>query len=117
MLSEPITVRQATIEDIPFLRAMIREALLASPTFLTHQDEAALQAAEEQGWQQWREHPSPAFVAIDATGRKLGAITLRTPESATVPGWQIGIGVEADARGHGIGQRLVEQAISYARET
>ena len=35
MLTKPITVREATVADIPFLRAMIWEAILASPTEVT----------------------------------------------------------------------------------
>jgi ribosomal protein S18 acetylase RimI-like enzyme len=30
MFTEPITIREATVEDIPFLQTMIWEALLAS---------------------------------------------------------------------------------------
>ncbi len=36
-------------------------------------------------------------------------------ESDDGQGWQIGIGVEANVRGQGIGQRLVEHAIDYSR--
>jgi ribosomal protein S18 acetylase RimI-like enzyme len=117
MVIEPVTIRQATIEDITFLRAMIREALLASPTFLAFQDEQAIEQAEEAGWTRWREHPEPAFIAEDATPQKVGAITLRPHTASVGRGWQIGIGVEASARGQGVGYRLVERAILYARQT
>ena len=117
MTSGPIVIRQATVDDIPFLRAMMREALLASPTLLTHLDMEAVEQAEEQEWLKWREHPDPAFVAVDATGRKVGAIRMRPHTSAEGQGWQIGIGIEADARNQGIGRRLIEQAISHARAT
>jgi ribosomal protein S18 acetylase RimI-like enzyme len=117
MVIEPIAIRQATIEDLPFLRAMIREALLASPTFLAFQDERSIEQGEEARWMRWREHPEPAFVAEDATLQKLGAITLRPHTASEGRGWQIGIGVEAPARGQGVGYRLIEQAILYARQT
>jgi ribosomal protein S18 acetylase RimI-like enzyme len=117
MVIEPVTIRQATIEDIPFLRAMIREALLASPMFLAFQDERAIEEAEEAGWTRWGEHPEPAFIAEDATPQKVGAITLRPHTTSAGQGWQIGIGVEASARGQGVGYRLVERAILYARQT
>jgi ribosomal protein S18 acetylase RimI-like enzyme len=117
MVIEPVTIRQATIEDIPYLRAMIWEALLASPTFLEFQDERALEQAAEARWTRWREHPEPAFVAEDATPQKVGAITLRPHSSSVGQGWQIGIGVEAQARGQGVGYRLIERAILYARQT
>jgi ribosomal protein S18 acetylase RimI-like enzyme len=114
---EPVTIRQATIEDIPFLRAMIREALLASPRFLASQGERAIAQAEATRWTRWREHPEPAFVAEDATLRKVGAITLRPHTASNEQGWQIGIGVEGSARGQGVGYRLVERAILYAIQT
>jgi GNAT superfamily N-acetyltransferase len=118
MVTEPVTIRVATVEDMAFLKAMIREAMLASPTFLAFQDEQALEQAEEADWRRWQEHPEPAFVAEDATSRKLGAIRLRPHTAADAgQGWQIGMGVEAPARGHGVGYRLIERAIIYARQT
>lgn len=117
MLREPIEIRQATVDDMPFARAMMQEALRASPTFLAHQNLEALQRTEEQEWRKWREHPDPIFIGVDAAGRKLGAVRLRTHHSPEGQGWQIGIAVEAEARNQGIGRRLVEQAIAYARAT
>jgi ribosomal protein S18 acetylase RimI-like enzyme len=111
-----ITVREATVEDIPFLRAMIWEALLASPIFLAHYGEEALQQIEEQYWRRWRESPDPAFVALDMNGQKLGAITVK-PDGTDEPvvGWRIGMAVEAQVRGQGIGRRLIQRAIAFAR--
>lgn len=117
MLREPIEIRLATVDDMPFVRAMMQEALRASPTFLAHLDMAALQRAEEQEWRKWREHPDPVLIAVDATGRKLGAVRLRPHHSPEGQGWQIGIAVEAGARNQGIGRRLIEQAITHARAT
>jgi len=112
-----ITVREATVEDIPFLKAMIWEAMLASPSFLARYGVENLQQMEEQTWEKWREHPNPAFVALDLSGRKLGAITMRLDGTdRPVDGWRIGIAVEAHARGQGIGQRLLQRAIACARE-
>lgn len=117
MLSEPVLMRSATVDDIPFIRAMMREALSASPTFLAHQHIEALQQAEEQEWLKWQEHPTPVFVAVDATGRNVGALRLRPHHTKVAQGWQLGIGVEAEARNRGIGRRLVEHAINYASAT
>lgn len=117
MVTEPITLRQATVDDVPFLRAMIWEAVLASPSFIeAHQGLEAIQQAEEQRWQAWQPESDPAFVAIDARAQKLGAITLRPHPTGAGKGWQLGLGVKAEVRGQGIGYRLVEQAISYVRE-
>ena len=116
MLTEPITVREATAEDIPFLRAMIWEAILASPAVLIQHSLETMQQLEDHYWGEWTKRPDVAFVAIDATGRKLGAIIVKPDDTdQSISGWRIAIGVEADARSHGVGQRLLKRAIAFAR--
>ncbi len=116
MLTEPITVREATAEDVPFLQAMIWEAILASPSLVAQHGVETMQRYEEHYWRGWMEHPDPAFVALDAGGRKLGAITIKPNDTdEPVSGWRIGIGVETHARSQGVGQHLLEQAIAFAR--
>ncbi len=117
MLSEPITIREATAEDIPFLQAMHWEAAFASPTLLAHYGLEAVQQYSADYWGKWAEHPDPAFVALDATGRKLGAVMVR-PNATEEPGrgWLLfAIGVEAHTRSQGVGQRLIERVIALAR--
>jgi ribosomal protein S18 acetylase RimI-like enzyme len=115
ILSEPITVREATTEDIPFVRAMIWKAIVASPTLVTLDGIETMQQYENHYWRSWQDHPDPVFVAIDATGHKLGAITIKPNDTdEPVSGWRIGIGVEAFARGQGIGKRLIEISIAFA---
>src|SRR2546425_4389769 len=117
MSAFPITVREATAEDIPFMRAMIWEAILASPAFVAQQGVETMQQHEEHYWRKWTEHSDTAFVALDATGHKLGAITLKPNDTdEPVSDWRIGIGVEAHARGQGVGYHLMERAITFARE-
>jgi ribosomal protein S18 acetylase RimI-like enzyme len=118
MFTEPITIREATAEDIPFLQAMIWEALLASPSFLAHHGVETMRQAEAQYWRRWTERPDPAFIALDAAGHKLGAITVKPNDTEEpVHGWRIGIAVEAQARGLGVGQHLIERALTFARAT
>ncbi len=96
---------------------MIWQALLASPTFLAHRGVETIRQVEEQYWGSWTELGDPAFVALDATGQKLGAIVLKPNDRhEPISGWWIGIGVEAGVRGRGVGQQLIEQAIAFARE-
>jgi ribosomal protein S18 acetylase RimI-like enzyme len=117
VLNGPVTVREATIEDIPFMRAMIWEAILASPNQVAHYGLETLQQFEDQYWSRWTKHPDPAFVANAADGRKLGAITMKANNAGKpVRSWRVGIGVETDARGQGVGQHLLERAIVFARE-
>jgi RimJ/RimL family protein N-acetyltransferase len=117
MVTEPILIKEATAEDVPFLQAMIWEAMLASPIFVVHYGVETLQRLEEEYWSRWEEQSDPAFVALDASGQKLGAITLKpNGEDESVQGWRIGIAVESQARGHRVGQHLLERAIAFARE-
>jgi ribosomal protein S18 acetylase RimI-like enzyme len=116
MVTEPITIRRATTDDIPFLRKMIWEAVLASPSFIeAHQGLDALAQGESERWQSWQPQAHPAFVAEDAAGRKLGAITLRPHPSPDGPGWQLGLGVEEHVRYRGIGRQLLEKAVGHLR--
>jgi len=116
MVTEPISIRRATTADIPFLRAMIWEAVLASPSFIeAHQGLDTLRQGEGERWRSWQPQSDPAFVAEDAAGRKLGAITLRPHPYPDGPGWQLGLGVEGHVRHHGIGRQLLEKAVSHLR--
>jgi ribosomal protein S18 acetylase RimI-like enzyme len=117
MVTGPITVREATAEDIPFMRAMIWEAILASPNFVEQLGVENLQQMEDDYWHGWLEHPDPSFVAEDASGKKLGAISVKpNGQEKPVNGWRIGIGVEAHARGQRVGQCLLERTITFARD-
>lgn len=117
MVSEPTAVRRATVDDIPFLSAMMDEAYLASPTFLAHHSMEQVQRYEERLWAEWRDHPGPAFIAVESDGRPLGALRLTPDDSPHGQGWVIGIGVAAGARRQGVGRRLMEAAITFARTT
>ncbi len=112
-----ITIRDATIEDIPFMKAMIWEAIMASPGFVAEMGLEKIRQHEDNNWQEWAIQPNPAFIALDETGRKLGTLTLKPheKEDEAVVGWRFGIGVEAAARGQGVGQRLIERALDYSR--
>jgi ribosomal protein S18 acetylase RimI-like enzyme len=117
MVTQPILIKEATVEDVPFLKAMIWEAILASPIFVAHHGVEILQQMEKEYWSRWEEQPDPAFVAIDASGQKVGAITVKpNGEDEPIQGWRIGIAVVAQARGHGVGRHLLERAIAFARD-
>jgi ribosomal protein S18 acetylase RimI-like enzyme len=115
MLTQPISVREATSEDIPFMQMMIWEAIQASPSLIAQIGLENLQQHEEHYWRAWPEQPDPAFVALDADGHKLGALTLKPNDTdEPVSGWRLGIGVAAQARGQHVGQRLLERALAFA---
>ena len=64
MVTEPILIKEATVEEVPFLKAMIWEAILASPLFVAHHGVETLKQLEEEYWDRWEEQPDPAFVAL-----------------------------------------------------
>src|SRR5579884_4192685 len=117
MVTGPILIREATMEDVPFLKAMNWEAALASPNFIARFGEENLRRHEEEYWSAWQKQPDPAFVALDADGQELGAITLQpNGRDKPVEGWRIAIAVIAQARGQRVGQRLLQRAIAFAEE-
>jgi GNAT superfamily N-acetyltransferase len=117
MATQPITIRNATVNDVSFLRDMIWEALQSSPQLLNRLGIETLQKNHEQYWTDWIENPDPAFLVINSSGEPLGALTLR-PNSNQTPGisWRIGIAVVNQVRRQGIGKKLMEYAICYARD-
>lgn len=118
MFTGPITIRKATSEDIPFLRAMMEEAIIASRNHIARYGLETMQEMEDVYWCRWDAQWAPSFVALDTCGKKLGSITLKPDEKTrAMYGWRIGIGVAPEARSQGIGRRLIEQAIAFARET
>ena len=112
-----VSIRRATPADIPFLRRMQWEGLLASPQFIAALGVEALRATEERYWAAWPPPDEVAFVAEDAQGQPLGAVILKVHErdGERVVGYRLAIGVEAQVRGRGIGRQLLEQAKSYSR--
>lgn len=115
---KPISVRNATVEDVPFMQAMNWEAILASPILLAQYSLENIQQRQANYWNSWPNHPDPSFIAVDATGRKLGAITVKAnDDDEPVSSWRIGIGVVDEARGQRVGQCLIEKAIEFARQS
>lgn len=113
-----VVVRTATQRDVPFLQRMVWLAILASPRFVAASGIERLREIEAERWANWPRADEIALVAEGASGRPLGALLLHVHErdGERVIGYRLAIGVEEDARGQGIGRRLVEQAKRYARE-
>ncbi len=114
-----ITIQQAGPGDITFLRAMNWEAVLASPGFIQEYGLEKLQQQEDNYWSSWTPENGPAFIAVDATGQQFGAITLKNHEPDYLPprGWRFGIGIVEAARGQGVGRKLIEHSLDFARAT
>ena len=112
-----LTIQQAEPGDIPFLRAMNWEAVLASPGFIEEYGLEKLQKQEDDYWPSWTPENSPAFIAVGEDGEQLGAIILKSHEPDCVPprGWRFGIGIIEAARGQGVGRKLIEHSLDFAR--
>jgi GNAT superfamily N-acetyltransferase len=120
----PVTVRAATPSDLPFLWDMLFEAAAVSPTMCALGQEAALAQDENQKYLAgWGRAGDTAVIAVAARGQRLGAAWYRlfpaeAPAygfvAATVP--EVTIGVQATARGQGLGTRLLEALGALARD-
>ena len=118
METDQLTVRPAIDEDRSFLGAMIWEALLCSPVLVAKHGAEWIQQHEANYWRTWTQGQDPAFVAVDTTRRKLGAIHLKPNGTAQPPeGWRFGIGVAPEARGRGVGQLLIRHAAQFAKQS
>ncbi len=113
-----ITVRNATVEDVPFIKEMMWEATLASPVMLRGYGKESRWQEQERHWAAWDQSRKPVFLAEDSEGRKLGVVSLTPYEMYRQPkGWELGIGVVAWARRQGVGRLLMQRAIDYSQET
>ena len=66
-------------------------------------------ALDQPGWQRW-------FVAENAAGQIIGHLDLRGDRlSSANHRCTLGIGIEQAYRGQGLGQRLIQQALEFAR--
>ena len=112
-----LTILQAGMDDVPFLRAMNWEAVLASPGFIAEYGLEKLQQHEDDYWPGWTPENGPSFIAVGEDGQRLGAIMLKSHEPGYVParGWRFGIGITETARGQGVGRSLIEYSVEFAR--
>jgi ribosomal protein S18 acetylase RimI-like enzyme len=117
MTTQLIIIRDATSNDVSFMREMIWEALQSSPQLIQRLGIETLKKNNEQYWTRWIQNPDLAFIAINSAGKPLGVLTLR-PNSNETPeiSWRLGIAVVDRFRRQGIGTKLMEYAIRYASD-
>ena len=114
-----IQIKAATLNDLPFLQEMIWEALMASPGFVRELGVENVRRHEKEYWKRWRDHPDPAFIAVDEDSelQKLGAIVLYSGKDApSGKEYRIGVAVKEGARGKGIGKLLIGRALKFAKD-
>ena len=127
MTQQAIAIRPATAEDLPALFAYLgeqlaengRDGVLFQPMAPTL--EGVPQALRERftsaiatpvGQPGWRQ----LWIALDAGGAVAGHIDLRgRPEPASGHRTLLGMGVRHDLRHAGLGTRLVQEALAWAR--
>jgi ribosomal protein S18 acetylase RimI-like enzyme len=106
-----VRIRAAVIGDAPFLRAMIWEAIRASPTFVAIVGEATIRGHEDEYWRGWTTENEAAWVAVDGSDRPIGAVMLRPDED----GRRLAVAVADGERGRGVGAALMFAALVEAR--
>lgn len=113
-----ITVRNATVEDVTFIKEMMWEAVLASPGLIRSNGLTGLHREQERYWNSWPDKSYPVFVAVDASGQKLGVLSLRPYDEwrRDIETWEMGIGVAPQARRQGVGQRLIQHALDFCQQ-
>jgi ribosomal protein S18 acetylase RimI-like enzyme len=117
------TLRRATHAELPFLRRMLFEAAYWRPGLARPALELGLERPDLVPLLQgWGRAGDTAVVAENASGELLGAAWYRfwSPAchsygfvSAAVP--ELGIGVRSEARGRGVGGRLLRALLAEAR--
>ncbi|MFC0252341.1 GNAT family N-acetyltransferase [Massilia consociata] len=126
-MTHPAAIRPATPDDLPALFAYLgeqlaengRDGVLFQPMASTTDGvPAALQerftagmaiAVGQPGWRQ-------VWIALDEDGAVAGHIDLRgRPEPASLHRTLLGMGVRHDLRRAGLGTRLVQEALAWAR--
>jgi len=118
-----VTVRLASLADMPFLRDMLWEATAVSATMRARGKEAALALPSVSKYlDNWSRPGDAAVVAVAAPRHHLGASWYRLfPAGAGSYGFvapdipELSIGVAAGARGHGVGTALVRALLDRAR--
>ncbi len=73
MLNKPVTIRLAKAEDVSFIKEMMWEA--TSPIMIRAYGAGRQHEQQDHHWAVWLKDPKPVFIAEDAGGHKLGAIS------------------------------------------
>ncbi len=100
-------VRLAALRDSPFAFAS------------TYEEEAVLPDAQ---WREWASQraggdSNAVFFALDSSDRPIGIVAVFYPETRPADAELVSMWVAPEARGGGVGGRLVDTAIRWATET
>ncbi len=115
-------IRAATVDDLPGLRDMLWEAAAVAEVLRELGKEASLQLPEVWKYLDgWKRPGDTGVVAVDDAGRVIGAAWYRFFTAAPGYGYisddipELAIGVDAAARGQGVGDALLRALIAEAR--
>jgi GNAT superfamily N-acetyltransferase len=123
-MADTFTTRPVQADDLPFLRDMGWEATAVDAGMRAMGKEAALaQPSVRKYLEGWGRPGDAGVVAVDSSGRRLGAAWYRL-FPAGAPGYgfiapdvpELSIGVAEDARGRGVGGALLDALLQTARE-
>jgi ribosomal protein S18 acetylase RimI-like enzyme len=114
------TIRNFRPDDIDAIKRLTVESFVGVSLEQNVEESLGVLAGRDWRWRKARHidddvaaHPAGIFVAEDA-GRVVGYVTTRIDREAG-KGRIPNLAVDASARGHGLGRRLIEHALDYFR--
>ena len=110
-----LAVRRLAADETARLRELRLRALVADPRAFA-EPLAAARAAPPERWERWAAQDGGAvFVAVDGD-RWLGMVAAAPHEHVPGAVWLYALWVDPEARGAGLGGRLIEAIAGWARE-
>lgn len=114
-----ISLREATGDDLPFLREMCYLAAHPSDEKATS-EQSFKDAATKLPWMKdyvegWGREGDSGLIAVNSSGQNVGAAWYRNHEKDGLPPYELSIAVKGTEQGNGIGKLLLSELLDQAR--
>jgi ribosomal protein S18 acetylase RimI-like enzyme len=110
-----VTVRRLRSDETALLRDLRLRALDSDPGAFA-ESPAAARAAPPTRWKQWAAQERGVIVVALEGERGVGMVAARMHEELPGAAWLFALWVDPEARGSGLGARLIEEIAGWARE-